>query len=226
MGYNSIACPKCGVSLSIDESMRGKKATCPNCSHQMSIPSYQEDTRSKEATGGTAAPENPVSSRITYGNAPKAAAASVTPSKSFIVSMLMILIVLLVSLIVNVMLLTTFATVKSKLAEKEPVTFQEPVSIRAESRLPVVAIQPQWEYQVVKVDGAPAGTAPDTGSLAFNAEKISDVIQAYAVERWELTGVIPQTETVFPNLNDDPLIPAIQSNTRTRSVILIFKRAK
>ena len=227
MGYDSIACPKCGVNLSVDDSMRGKKATCPNCSHQMSIPSYQQDSR----PNGTATSSLPRHDTATFktsysGNSAKAGGASAAPSKTFIISVLMILIILLVSLIVNILMLTAFSTLKTKLATQEPVAFQEPVSIRAESRLPVMTVQSPWEYKVVKIQGEEVGTAPETSALAISEQKIDDEIRKWGAERWELTGVIPQIETVFPNLSEDQMIPAFQPNTRTSSVILIFKRAK
>ena len=218
--------------------MRGKKSACPNCGHEMNIPSYpDDDPRNSEAPHTVVTRRVSSSGKTSYSKS----SASKMPEKSqnasfsmpsgrfFIGGIFLILVVLLVSMVVNILLLSCFTAVKAKLSEpkqEQTIALQEPVKIRAENRIPVIAVQPKWEYQIIRVKGTEKGSSPESMALDFPEQYIAETIAKYSADNWELTGVVPQVETVFPNLSRDALIPVIQPNTRTHSVILIFKRAK
>lgn len=75
-----------------------------------------------------------------------------------------------------------------------------------------------WVYQAKVVEGI------GFSSWYSNTFDIGDVIKEYDYSDWELCAAIPLTETVFPNLARGDTVIGIKSNTRTLSIVLIFKR--
>ena len=51
-----------------------------------------------------------------------------------------------------------------------------------------------------------------------------DRLNALGSDGWELVGTYSELETKFPNYGNDKYVTGIQSNVRTASIYLIFKR--
>ena len=165
--------------LSVDESMRGQKSACPNCGHEMNIPSYSDDeSYGSEKPHAVIAKRVSSSGKTSYrkssdsGMAEKSQKTSFSmPSGRFFISgIFLILVVLLVSMVVNILLLSCFTAVKAKLSEpkqEQTIALQEPVKIRAENKIPVIAVQPEWEYQIIRVKGTEKGSTPESMALDF-----------------------------------------------------------
>ncbi len=76
-----------------------------------------------------------------------------------------------------------------------------------------------WVYQVQTVDGfALTNYSPRIVSID---DKELDKL---GWSGWELCAAIPVTETQFPNFGSEEYHTGIKDNTRTNSVILIFKK--
>jgi len=76
-----------------------------------------------------------------------------------------------------------------------------------------------WVYKTEIVEGLALG---DTNSRVFNME--NDTIKSLGYSGWELCSVVPVTETLFPNFGSEEYHVGIKTNTRTQSLILLFKR--
>lgn len=76
----------------------------------------------------------------------------------------------------------------------------------------------RWVYQVRVVEGI------GFSSMYSNTFDVGDVIKEYDYSDWELCAAIPLTETVYPNFGSEEYHIGIKSNTRIKSIVLIFKR--
>ena len=220
MSYNSIGCPKCGVSLSIDESMRGKKITCPSCNHQMLVPTYTDDEFNNEVdeTYFTSKNDDSESSQSSSDDR------MLAWHRHFFSGVILILLILVFSLIVNILMLTSFASIKRTLQQGEDRDLLQPVQKRA-----TAAVAPQeWEYLTLSFNGALSEivNTKDSAPLFYHENELTQIVAEQAKLRWQLVNVIPISETVFPNVSDDKLIPHYLPNTRTQCLLLVFRREK
>lgn len=84
---------------------------------------------------------------------------------------------------------------------------------------------PKWEYQVVQFPGLNNASNEEYADFHRNLCIVDvDRLNALGSDGWELVGTYSELETKFPNYGDDKYVTGIQSNVRTASIYLIFKR--
>ncbi len=87
----------------------------------------------------------------------------------------------------------------------------------------VIAWMPKkWEYRVVKVQGHATDSMQDFRSCEQNEGLLTQTLNQY--RDWELVSTTTEIETVHPNYGNDKYVTGIQPNTRTCSVIFIFRK--
>lgn len=77
----------------------------------------------------------------------------------------------------------------------------------------------QWEYKTLKLEGR---AYADYFSNMF--DNPDSKLNALGKEGWELVTAFTETETVHPNFGNAQYVTGLQPNTRTSSVIFVFKR--
>lgn len=76
-----------------------------------------------------------------------------------------------------------------------------------------------WEYKSVTLEGQ--SIAKYTTNILENPDSCLNVM---AKDNWELVSTYTTVETVHPNFGNEEYVTGLQPNTRTNSVVLIFKR--
>jgi len=204
MGYNSISCPKCGVDLSIEESMRGTRITCPSCNYQMHVPTYTEENipvidPSAIRPFVAPAPE-------TETKKESSGVSQLLTNHAFTIGVILLMLVLIASFAVNAMLLVSLTSVKAFVRAQEE--REKKAELRAEEeKKKQEAVK--WEYKIVCVNGEPsaAGAENTKGALQFPQQTIKDTVDKLGNDKWTLCNVFPLSETVFTNVSEDELIP-------------------
>lgn len=88
--------------------------------------------------------------------------------------------------------------------------------------------QKVWEYRVVRVCGNVADGIPDSRK-DFHSCLQDENVMAQTLNQyrdWELVSTTTEIETVHPNYGNDDYVTGLQSNTRSCSVLLIFRKVK
>lgn len=89
----------------------------------------------------------------------------------------------------------------------------------------VCALWPvRYEYKTVAVKPSPQGN--EFKANEFQANEFSLESELNANQNWELVSAVPEIETVHPNFGRQDLVPGIKPNTRTRRIILVFRKRK
>ncbi|WP_081851765.1 cytochrome c [Deinococcus sp. RL] len=100
---------------------------------------------------------------------------------------------------------------------------------------PASTAQPEWEYTQMKV-GAVFTSEWDTklSTDAYTRQLTDKSSKRYEIDEsaltamgkagWELVGVVPESETVYPNFGNSGYVTGLQPNIRPASVTLLFKR--
>lgn len=77
----------------------------------------------------------------------------------------------------------------------------------------------RYEYKTVAVK-------PSSQGNDFQANEFTLESALNDNRDWELVSTVPEIESVHPNFGRQDLVPGIKSNTRTRRIILVFRKRK
>ena len=109
-----------------------------------------------------------------------------------------------------------------------PITPQKesPSTSKSEKIQPPTTQAKEWEYRVVKVPGHYyiISSKQDLYPCEQDEDELTQTLNQY--RDWELVGTTMEIETVHPNYGNDDYVTGLQPNTRTCSVILIFRKEK
>lgn len=78
----------------------------------------------------------------------------------------------------------------------------------------------KWEYKVLEVFGLGSSDYFCRGYYQAPTDKFDELGQ----EGWEMVDAYSKIETVHPNFGNKEYVTGLQPNTRTQSIVYIFKR--
>ena len=203
MGFFKFTCPHCSQRIEADEAAKGQICNCPNCNQEIVIcddppgtPPLPVDDKPKSSEHKNNDRPAPSSAAGARDTAPRQAAPT-QPQQASCIPMLT-----LMSQVVLIVLLCVVII--------------------------IISWPEKWEYKAVKVSG-------EFSSTSYSLEKFlparmdesrltSKLNLLYG--KWELVAGITEIETVHPNFGKEDYVTGIQPNTRSRNVILIFRRRK
>jgi len=208
MGMFKLTCPHCSQKIEVEEEAKGQICNCPWCNQEIVI-------CDDYAVGDADAP--PKKDKVSFAPPPvDKKQAPITPlepaeEKPFRIDP-------------NTLLPPAFSATGTRLLCRiSPLILAVLLCF-----LIVIILWPaKWEYKTVKISGESSGSYL---SEKFNSIKLDEEGLARELNlsygSWELVSAVNEIETVYPNFGKEDYHTGIKPNTRSKSVILIFRRRK
>ena len=200
MGMFKFTCPHCSQQIEVDEEAKGQICNCPCCNQEIVI-------CDDYAVGGNS-DTPPEKDRVAFAPPPveKKPDPYAPPTNK-----------------------------GPKPPQAEPVSLlrllcriSSPILVILLCILIVMALWPvRWEYKVVKISGEAAGgyLSEEFRSKKLDEAGLTTELNLY-YDKWELVSAVPEIETDYPTFGNKEYVTGIRTNTRSSSVVLIFRRRK